>query len=93
MKKLSLFLENGKNEIYLDRFVRTKVNSKMKIKNATVYRNFKNIIEGKYNNNVITAVPNRIVFEQGYWDFRRGGWTATRKASWVTSVQLHVRSH
>ena len=70
MKKLSLFLENGKNEIYLDGFVRTKVNSKMKIKNATVYWNFKNIFEGKYNNNVITAVPNKIVFEEGYWDFR-----------------------
>ena len=70
MKKLSLFLENGKNEIYLDGFVRTKINSKMKIRNATVYWNFKNITEGLYNNNVITAVPNRVVFEEGYWDFR-----------------------
>ena len=70
MKELSLFLENGKNEIYLDGFVRTKVNSKMKIRNATIYWNFKNIFEGNYNNNVITAVPNQIVFEEGYWNFR-----------------------
>ena len=42
----------------------------MKIRNATVYWNFKNITEGLYNNNVITAVPNRVVFEEGYWDFR-----------------------
>ena len=70
MKKLSLFLENGKNEIYLDGFVRTKINSKMKIRNASVYWNFKNITEGLYNNNVIAAAPNRVVFEEGYWDFR-----------------------
>ena len=67
MKKLSLFLENGKNEIYLDGLVRTKPNSKMRIRNATVYWNFKNIIGGY--NNVVTSVPNRIVFEEGYWDF------------------------
>ena len=70
MKKLSLFLETGKNEIYLDRFIRTNVNSKMKIKNATVYWNFKNIMEGLYNNNVVTAVPNRIDFGEGYWTFQ-----------------------
>ena len=70
MKKLSLFLENGKNEIYLDGFIRMKINSRMKIRNATVYWNFKNITEGLYNNNVITAVPNRVVFGEGYWDFR-----------------------
>ena len=70
MKKLSLFLENGKNEICLDGFVRTKINSKVKIRNASVYWNFKNITEGLYNNNVITAIPNRVVFEKGYWDFR-----------------------
>ena len=70
MKKLSLFLENGKNEIYLDGFVRSKINSKMKIRNASVYWNFKNITEGLNNNNVITAVPNRVVFGEGYWDFR-----------------------
>ena len=70
MKKLSLFLESGKNEIYLDGFVRSKINSRMKIRNASVYWNFKNITEGLNNNNVITAVPNRVVFGEGYWDFR-----------------------
>ena len=70
MKKLFLFLENGKNEIYFDGFVRTELNSKMKIRNASVYWNFKNITEGLYNNNVITAIPNMVVFEEGYWSFR-----------------------
>ena len=70
MKKLSLFLVSGKNEIYLDGFVRTKLNSRMKIRNASVYWNFKNITEGLWNNNVITAIPNKVVFEEGYWDFR-----------------------
>ena len=43
MKKLSLLLDSGKNEVYLDRFIRTKPNTKMKVKNATVYWNFKNV--------------------------------------------------
>ena len=70
MKKLSLVLETGKNEIYLDGFVPTKLDSKIGVKNASVYWNFKNITEGLNNNNVITAVPNMGVFEEGYWDFR-----------------------
>ena len=70
MKELSLFLGSGKNEIYLDGFVRSKINSSIKIKNASIYWNFKNITEGLNNNNVITAVPNRVVFGEGYWDFR-----------------------
>ena len=39
MKKLSLVLETGKNEIYLDGFVPTKLNSKIGVKNASVYWN------------------------------------------------------
>ena len=43
MKKLSLLLDSGKNEIYLDGFIKTKPNSKMIVRNATVYWNFKNV--------------------------------------------------
>ena len=42
MKKLSLLLDSGKNEVYLDAFVRTRTDSKMKVRNAAVYWNFKN---------------------------------------------------
>ena len=70
MKKLSLVLKTGKNEVYLDGFVRTRPGSRIGVRNASVYWNFKNITEGLWNNNVITAIPNRVVFGEGYWDFR-----------------------
>ena len=69
MKKLSLLLDNGKNEIYLDVFIRTKPNAKMRVKNVAVYWNFKNITK---NNGVVTLTsspPKNIMFDEGYWTF------------------------
>ena len=37
MKKLSLLLDSGKNEVYLDGFIRTRSNSKMEVRNAAIY--------------------------------------------------------
>ena len=69
MRKLSVFLKTGKNKIYLDGFVNTKPNSKMRIKNASVYWNYQNIT-GSSNDYYVTAVPKTIAFENGYWTFR-----------------------
>ena len=68
MRKLSVFLESGKNVIYLDGFIRTEPNSKLKIKNASVYWNYQNIT-GTSNYFYVTTVPKSIVFENGYWTF------------------------
>ena len=62
-------METGKNEIYLDGFIRTEPNSKIKIKNASVYWNYQNVT-GSSNDYYVTAVPKSIAFENGYWTFR-----------------------
>ena len=61
MKKVSLLLDNGKNEIYLDGFIRTKPTAKMRVKNVAVYWNHKNVTG---INNVVT-----ITSKEGYWTF------------------------
>ena len=68
MKKLSLLLDSGKNEIYLDGFIRTKLNAKMKVKNAAVYWNFKNVTKN-FNDTVTLTSFKTIIFEEGYWTF------------------------
>ena len=65
-----MVLKTGKNEVYLDGFIPAKLNFRIGVRNASVYWNFKNITEGLWNNNVIDALPNKVVFEEGYWDFR-----------------------
>ena len=67
MKKLSLLLDNGKNEIYFDGFIRTKPNTKMKVKNAAVYWSFKNVT--KNFNDTVTLTSKTVTFEEGYWTF------------------------
>ena len=69
MKKLSLLLENGKNDIYLDGFVHTKPNSKMRVKNVAVYWNFKNVTENSNDTVTLMDVPKDITFGEGYWTF------------------------
>ena len=61
LKKLSLLLNSGKNEIYLGGFVHTKPNAKAKIKNLTIYWNFKNVN--------VTLGSKTITFKEGYWTF------------------------
>ena len=57
MKKFSLLLDSGKNEVYLDRFVRTRSDSKMEVRNVVVYWP------------TLTATPKDVTFEEGYWTF------------------------
>ena len=69
MKKLSLLLDNGKNEIYLDGFIRTKPNARMRVRNVAVYWNHKNLT-GVNNVVTITSNPPKIItFKEGYWTF------------------------
>ena len=66
MKKLSLLLNNGKNEIYLGGFIRTKPNAKLKVKNVAVYWNHRNVIK---NLNDVVTTSKDIIFDEGYWTF------------------------
>ena len=69
MKKLSLLLDSGKNEVYLDGFIRTRFNSKMKVRNAAVYWSFRNITKNFNDTITLTATPKNVTFEEGYWTF------------------------
>ena len=69
MKKLSLLLGNGKNEVYLERFVRTRSDSKMDVRNAAVYWDFRNITKNFNDTITLTAAPKDVTFEEGYWTF------------------------
>ena len=69
MKKLSLLLDSGKNEVYLDGLIRTRPNSKMKVRNAAVYWNFRNITENFNDTITLMSTPKDVTFEDGYWTF------------------------
>ena len=63
MNKLPLILDTGKHTVYLDRFITTRYDSKMYVKNIGIYWKFKNIL--KNVNDTITGVT----FGEGYWSF------------------------
>ena len=67
--KLSLLLDSGKNEVYLDGFIRTRTNSKIKVRNVAVYWNFRNITKNFNNTVTLTATSKNVTFEEGYWTF------------------------
>ena len=67
MMNLSLLLDSGKNEVYLERFINTRVDSKMEVRNAAVYWNFRKIT--KNFNDTVTLTSKDVTFEEGYWTF------------------------
>ena len=69
MKKLSLLLNSGKNEVYLDGFIRTGTDSKMEVRNAAVYWNFRNITKNFNDPVTLTSTSKNIIFGEGYWTF------------------------
>ena len=69
MKKLSLLLNSGKNEVYLDGFIRTGTDSKMEVRNAAVYWNFRNITKNFNDTVTLTSTSKNIIFGEGYWTF------------------------
>ena len=66
MNKLTLLLNNGKHAVYLDKFIRTKYECKMYVKNIAIYWKFKNVLKGA--NDTITADSTTVTFEE-YWTF------------------------
>ena len=69
MKKLSLLLDGGKNEVYLDGFIRTVFSSKIEVRNTAVYWNFRNVTKDVNDTVTLTATPKNITFGEGYWTF------------------------
>ena len=72
MKKISLILDTGKHAVYLDKFITTKYDSKMYVKNIGVHWKFKNVLKGANDSiNTITGGVNiyPITFKEGYWTF------------------------
>ena len=72
MNKLSLILDAGKHAVYLDRFITTRYDSKMHVKNIGVYWKFKNVLKNVNDSiNTITGGVNidPITFGEGYWSF------------------------
>ena len=63
MNKLSLNLETGKHAVYLERFITTRYESKLRVKNIGIFWKFKNVL--KNANDKITGVT----FGEGYWSF------------------------
>ena len=63
MNKLSLNLKTGKHAVYLERFITTKYESKLRVKNIGIFWKFKNVL--KNANDKITG----ITFGERYWSF------------------------
>ena len=72
MNKLSLILDTGKHAVYLDKFITTRYDSKMCVKNIGVFWKFKNVLKGVNDSiNTISGFVNigPITFEEGYCTF------------------------
>ena len=65
-------LDAGKHTVYLDKFVTTRCDAKMYVKNIGVYWKFRNVLKGANDSiNTITGGVNidPITFGEGYWSF------------------------
>ena len=72
MNKLSLNLGTGNHTVYLEKFITTRYESRLRVRNIGVFWNFKNVLEGA-NNSIYTVTGgvniNPITFGEGYWTF------------------------
>ena len=72
MNKLSLILDAGKHAVYLDKFITTRYDSKVYVRNIGVYWKIKNVLKNTNDSiNTITGGVNLdpIMFGEGYWSF------------------------
>ena len=72
MNKLSLILDAGKHAVYLDKFITTRYDSKVYVRNIDVYWKIKNVLKNTNDSiNTITGGVNLdpIMFGEGYWSF------------------------
>ena len=72
MEKITAWISNGTNEIYFNNsFIETTINSKIVIKNVSIYWRYKNIHED--NREVIitnsSGAQTVLQFGMGYWTF------------------------
>ena len=67
MKKITVFIENNKKDLYLEVCINKPGKSIMTLKNATIYWKFKNVIAGV--NDYVMYGTTKITFEEGYWTF------------------------
>ena len=71
MEKITAWLSNGQNDIYLDGFVETDINSKIVINNVSIFWRFKNIHQDNLEVTLVEAGGTQMVlqFGMGYWTF------------------------
>ena len=71
MEKITAWLSNGQNEIYLDGFIETDINSKIVINNVSIFWRFKNIHQDNLEVTLVEAGGTQTVlqFGMGYWTF------------------------
>ena len=71
MEKITAWLSNGQNEVYLDGFIETDINSKIVINNVSIFWRFKNIHKDNLEVTLIEANGTQTVlqFGTGYWTF------------------------
>ena len=67
MKKITVFIENNKKDLYLDVSVNKLGKSIMTLNNAAIYWKYKNVIAG--DNDYVMYGAKKITFEEGYWTF------------------------
>ena len=72
MEKITAWLENGSNTVYLDdSFIKTTVDSKIVIKNVSIYWKFSNVHQDNYEVTLVKIDGSQTVlqFGTGYWSF------------------------
>ena len=67
MKKITVFIENNKKDLYLDVSVNKLDKSIMMLNNAAIYWKYKNVIAN--DNDYVMFGAKKISFEEGYWTF------------------------
>ena len=90
MGKITAWLSNGQNEIYLDGFIKTDIISKIMINNVSIFWKFKNIHHDNFEVTLIDSTGHQTVLQlsKGYWSF-------DMIAEWFASqdVKLKKRRH
>ena len=67
MKRVTVFIEGNKKELYLDDSIFKPDKSTMTLKNVAIYWKYRNIIAGE--NDQLTLGSKKITVEEGYWTF------------------------
>ena len=71
MEKITAWLSDGQNEIYLNGFVKTDINSRTVINNISIFWRFKNVHKDNLEVTLVEANGTQTVlqFGMGYWTF------------------------